>query len=513
MALQIDTVAHACNLITREIRDYQKNLTVHFIVYHEGQRTEALGLSAQDIIQHPASETAMHLLQKQRPSENSILLGTAVARQNLFFGMVTRDTVLALCTINIEQFDSLKEAKRHAYHLAWHALDATQYHSNPGNRTGKSTELIIRKRNALEIARSNLCADVFSSIISAFHRDKDAVRRIALGRGLSILNKKSLYSPEHYPFVIAMEPTEYALNQIDPKKISKKGVVPTALRVAREVGKIYDETTLKQWMSFAKPAQDMAWHDYNEKDILSAAINTSPDTHVRTNGYLISELTAIDPSSILSIDKNYSPFADDEFNKELHDKLIDEIYQDVIAQGLQQNSSIPFLKMAHQQNSALTDGKVLGWCASALHAAGKAYDTAKENGEEPEFYAAKEFKSKKDNTKWKNLTVLGKRVIKDHRQGHNVTLSNLKEIAEDIEGLKDLKQSVEDTIASPQYQRKLASADELRPELGFKPDIAPLAATPRAAPKTPSHEAVIAPGLGGSAKKVQQYAQTEETQE
>lgn len=525
MALQIDTVAHACNLISREIRDHQKNLTVHFIVHHEGQRTEALGMAAQDILSHPASETAMHILQKQRRSEESMLLGTAVARKNIFFGLATRDSVLALCTMNIDQFSSLKEARRQAYHLAWHALDAVAYHGNPMNRTGEPTEVIIRRRNALEMASANLRADVFSVALSSFNRDREAVRRTALSRGLAALHTRSLYSPEYYPYVMALEATEFALSQIDPKSLSKKKVVPTALKVAREVGATFDEITLKNWLAFAEPAQDMAWRGYNEGEILGAAIHTSPNTYLRAIGYLISELAAIEPSSILAIRETYSPYADDQFNDKLHNKIVDQIYQDIIAQGLKQNSSMPFLHMANQQNNALTEGRVMGWCASALHAAGQAYDSARASGDQPEQHAAREFASKRQSAQWGDLAELGKRVIRAHRQGNPVTMGDIRELSRDIEGLKALRQSVEKTMADPQYRNKLAAANELRPEAGLKP-AAPAPATPApvlsAVPRTPAFNAPV-PGLGGASKlranrpaqqaQVQQHRQTEDDQQ
>ena len=125
MGLQIDAVTHACNLIAREIRDYRKSLSIHFIVHHDGQRAEALGLATQDILSHPAAETAMHFLQRPGKSEQSALLGTAVAQQKIFFGLTTRDMVLALCTINVDHFNTLHEARRQTYHLACPALTAT----------------------------------------------------------------------------------------------------------------------------------------------------------------------------------------------------------------------------------------------------------------------------------------------------------------------------------------------------------------------------------------------------
>jgi len=499
MALQIDTVAHTCQLISREIREYHKGLTIHYIVHREGQRTEALGLAAQEILHHPASETAMHVLQKQKRSEESVMLGTAVASQNLFFGLATRDSILALCTINIDQFNTLKETQRHAYHLAWHAIDALEYHRDPQNRRGGSKEVIVRRRNALEMASANLRADVFSVAISALHRDKEAVRRTALTRGINALHTKSLYSPEFYPYVIALEAAEFALGQINASQIPKKKLIPVALKVAREVGMTFDEITLKNWLAFAEPAQDMAWRGYSEAEILSAAINTSPNTYVRAIGYLISELTSIVPAPIAEIRETYSPFADNVFNEKLHNKMVDQIYQDIIAQGLKQDSATPFVQMANQQNNALTEGRIMGWCASALQAAGSAFDSAKRNGQKPEQFATREFDAGRNNTNWNDLDELGKRVIKSHRDGDPVTMSDIKELSGDIATLVALRQSVEKTLADPHYRHQIAAVNELHAVPKMAPEMTTPAPVLTATPAAPVH-AISIPGLGGSKK-------------
>lgn len=489
MVIQTDAVAQACNLIAREIRDYQRNLTVHFIVHHEGQRTEAFGMTAQDILTHPASETAMQILQKQRKSQDSSLIGTAIARQKLFFGLATRDSVLALCTINVDRCDSVREAKRQAYHLAWHALDAADYHSKPRNRAGQTSEVLIRRRSTLEMARANLCADVFSAAISTFHRDQDAPRKLALLRGRGALYTRSLFSPEYFPYIVSYDAAAYAIAQADPQHITRKKFVPAALRIAHDVGRTFDEITLKSWLSFAEPSQDMAWRGYSAEEILGAAINTSPNTAVRTVGYMISELCAIRPASILKIKENYSPFAEDSANETLHQTMVDHIYRDVVAQGLSQNSGLPFLRMANMQNSALTEGKIMGWCAGALQAAGMAFDSARHTGEEPELTATREFMSKKQATPWDDLGELGRRVIRSKRTGHNVAMEDLQTLCRDIEGLKQLRQSVERTMSDPQFQPKT-------PAPRAEPAVAPKGPAPKAAP-APHTPAPAGPSMGG----------------
>ncbi|MCB9991065.1 MAG: hypothetical protein H6867_06760 [Rhodospirillales bacterium] len=516
MGLKIDAVTQACNLIAREVRDYQKNLTIHFIVHHDGQRTEALGLAAQDILVHPAAETALHFLQKPKRSEQSALLGTAVAKRNLFFGLATRDILLALCTINLDHFETLREVKHQAHHLAWHAIDAANYHSNPVNRTGAAREFIIRKRNALELAADNLQADVFSAAMSAFNRDKAGIRDIALKRGTAALHTRSLYSPEYFPYVIAMEATEYALDQIDTINISKKRKIHSALKIAHHVGMSFDEINLKSWLAFAEPAQDMAWRGFSEPEIVSAAINTSQNTFIRAIGYLIAELAKITPAPILQIRENYSPFADNDFNESLHEKVVDQIFQDVIAQGIKQNSAAPFMTMANQQNNALTEGKTLGWCASALHAAGKAYLSSDRNSDTIETVVREEFRSKREKTQWDDLKDLGKKIVRYQREGHLVTMSDVRELAQDIKALEHLQESLTKTMEDPHYQYKLAAANELANTAAHAPKGPALAAaTPKAGPSIPAAGfGFTAPGLGGGQRAIPpatQQTQTETT--
>lgn len=222
MALQIDTVSHACDMITRQVRESYRQLTVHFIIHHDGQLTEALGLAAQEMLSHPAAETAMHIMRKKRSSDESALLGTAVAKEHILFGLASRETALALCTLNIDEFDSLKEARRYAYHLAWHAIDSFEYHNAPATRDDAPARVVIRKRNALDIAAANLRADAFSAMICCLQDDYEAIRKLAHMRGINAIARRSGHTPEYYPFVIATEAAEFAAQQLRKRNLPKK---------------------------------------------------------------------------------------------------------------------------------------------------------------------------------------------------------------------------------------------------------------------------------------------------
>lgn len=207
MPMQIETVLQVCHQISRQIGDSFKQLTVHYIVHHEGQRVEALGLAGQEVLHHPAAQTALHLLTRARHSEESTLVGVAVARKPVLFGLASHDTVLALCSINIDQYTNVKEARRHACHLAWHAIDALEYGNDPDNVVGSSREVLIRRRGVLDLASANIRADIFAAVLGALQGDRDAVRKIGQGRAVNALQTMPNHNPENYPYIIAMEAT------------------------------------------------------------------------------------------------------------------------------------------------------------------------------------------------------------------------------------------------------------------------------------------------------------------
>lgn len=508
--LQIDNVRRACIGITKEIKNVYKNLLVHYIVHHEGKRNEAITSSMKQIQSHPAAETAKHILRKQVKTQESTVLGTAVARQHIFFGLATQDSVITICTLNLDQFESVKDAKLHAYHQAWHAIDAYKFHANPHNRTGASKEVIVRRRNILDVGLANLKADTFAAITNALGGNGESIKKIAYWRGIDTLSKRSLYSPERYPFPMGMDACKFAYGQIKNKSVPQKRIIPIAFRLADEVGQTFDADTLKSWIAFSEPAQEMAWRGVVPEKILSAAIYTSVNTQVRSTGHLVAEVTGLEPSQAFDRKEEYSPFADEAYNEALHRKAVLRVFEDVIAQGVGENSDLPFLEHARIQNDALTEGHVVGWCASALQKAGEAYREAIASGVSPEEAARRGFNNELHVVPWNALESLGKKVVKTQRKGEVVTMDSLHKLAAEDDTFKGIRDSIEQTISDPHYQESLKEANKLAPttnrpsgpKLTQAPVIKgaemkgpePVAAAPTPAmPKTPGGGARVTP--------------------
>ena len=455
MALQLDAVAKLCHQITKQVRENYKSLTVHFVVHHDGQRNEALGVAAQEIIHHPAAETAMRLMQKQRLNEESALLGTAIAKKNMFLGLAWRDHLLALCTLNIDYLKTMKEARAQAWHLTWHALDAYNYNDTPGGHGDHVKDIVIRRRSAMEMARANLQADTFSALMCALSGDRDALKNIGVMRDMNALTPRSAHMPEFYPYAIAMDATEFAFQEMNKKPPSRRMMIPAAIKAARAIDKSIDHETLMNWFSFCEPAQDMAWRGFSKEDILSAAINTSPDTFVRSTGHLMTEMIAIEPSSFLDINDQYSPYADDSINEKMHEKLVEQIFEDIIAKGISQHNPDPFIKLANKQNEELSEGRMLGWCAAGLQAAARIIENSADGDRQTEQLVRREFHDGRNKPDWDTLQNLGDRIVQHQRDGEIITLSRLNEIAGEDKSSRSVQTAVQATINDPDYQAKM----------------------------------------------------------
>lgn len=506
MALQLDAVAQVCQQITKQIRENYKVLTVHFIIHHDGQRNEALGVTAQEIIHHPAAETAMRLMQQPRLSEESALLGTASARNNVFLGLAWREYLLALCTINIDHLNSMKDVRRQAWHLAWHGIDAYNYHDKPDNRSGPTGDIIVRRRNAVEMARANLQADAFSAIMCALQGDRDALKDIGKTRALNALSTRSAHMPEFYPYAIAMDATEFSFRELGKKLPSRRLMIPAALKIARAIDRSIDKEALINWFSFCEPAQDMAWRGFSKEDILSAAINTSPDTFVRSTGHMMKDMMALEPSSFINISELYSPYADDTVNEKMHEKLIEQIFEDVIAKGISQHNPDPFIKLANKQNEELSEGRMMGWCAAGLQAAARILENSPEGDRQTEQLVRREFHDGKSNPGWENLKNLGNRIVQHQRDGEIITLSRLSEIAGEDKSSKMIQNSVQNTINDPEYQSKLEYVNTPAPAAPAPRAPAPRAPAPAAAPRMAA-PGPRAPGMGGRSTTTQTVRQ------
>lgn len=508
MTLRIDSVENACSLVARQIQDVYADLTMHFIVHSRGQLNERVALSEHEVIRHPAGDTARAILRKIPKTDYSSFLGMAVAHQKTMLGLSSRDHILALFNINTDIYSDIREVRTHLYHLAWHAIDLMDIRKRPEYRRKFRSGPMIPKRSPMNLSKANLQADVFAGVMAGLHGDGDAIEALARLRGEQSLTQLSEQRAEDYPFIISLEASVFAYSELERNKIARSKYIETARQISLEVGYTFDEASIKQWWAYSEPAQDMAWRGYKPEEILGAAVFSSENPYVRATAYLVSEVTGIEPLSPTEGGaESYNPFANQEKNKLLHRELMESTFRQAMTLGLEEESSRALRNAANAQNESLTEGRILGWCASALQAAAAAFERAMDMGESPMQAARLEFDGAKAKIDWDTIKALGDAIVSQRRQGYTVTMGHIAEICNENPAFAPVLGSLKVTMNDPAFLQKLQASNDY----AFQPQApapsgpspsgpkfkGPGPAVPAAGPITPGLPGTgRAPGLG-----------------
>jgi hypothetical protein len=496
MSVNTDSLIRLCNAVSRQISENMRSLTLRCVVHHSGQRAETLALEEHDILIHPAGRYARHILNRKIETDQSAFLGLACASEKKFFGLAVKNHLLAVITLNADTYPDLKAARQDLYHLSWHVMDLCDIREQPHFKNKFRNAPMIPRRSPMNQARANLRADVFSAAMLSLEGDSKAIGNLAFERALGALTPNAQYRAESFPYVIATEAAQFACREACRSPVPKDKILHTAKQIADKVGKAFEEASIRQWWAFSKPAQDMAWRGHTKEEILGAAINTSNDPYVRAAGVLLHEITTINPADNNDMRGIYNAYTDTELNSKLHREAVDDVFDGVMAQGIFENNGTPFLTAANEQNNALTEGRIIGWCAAALQAAATAFENALARGESPAQAARQTFEDQRDKTEWDTIKKLGDKIIEQRRQGYALTFDDLLELSKETQDLKGLRQSLQSTLNDPAFQSKLAASADLGlstapaapgPSIGPKPQTS--------APHSPEYAPV--PGLGG----------------
>lgn len=501
MPPKTERIRSLCKATAKQVEDAYPALQLCYITHEKGRFSDAIALKEHEIEAHPASEHAQTILKKFINQEYSSFLGLAIAQKPVLFGLRRKDALLGLININTDMYKTTEDALHDIQNLAWHAIDLMKIRRNPNYKERFKNGAMIPKRSAYNTAKANLKADAFAATLSGIQSKKEHVRRISTKRATDALLPISARRAEDYPFVVATEPAEFAFEELMERNISKSAAVTESERIAKEVTAIVDESGIgiEQWWNFARPAQDMAWRGFNCGEILGAAVNTSEDPYIRAIGYLIADITNIEPKTAVDLMSKYNAFISSEQNERLHNDMVDSVFEDLVITSLRDENCDAMLLTAHSQNEILTEGNILGWCASALQAAAEAFEKAVRMGKNPDEAARSEFENKTSLTTWNDMAVLGQKIVERKRQGYVMALGHVADICEQNGAWKEVLNAVRKTMTDESHLKKLAAANELN----ALPQIAPKGLGPAAAPamttgptyQTPA-PALPTPGLG-----------------
>ncbi len=505
MGIKHDVLQDLCNLAISQVRDLYPALRLMFIPHGTGLLHEVIALSEHEVIQHPAGKTAQGILEKNNNRELSSFLGLAIHHKSKWLGLSSEENILALFNINTDEFETPKEARRAIYHLVWHALDLVEIRQRPEYAAKFKTGPMIPKRSPMNMARLNLQADTFAAVMGGLLGEEHALDTLAKKRAMDSILPIHARRAEDYPFVIGVESAKYAYQEITAVKPLRSKYMIHARQLAIEIGRAFDDRSIRRWWQFSEPAQDMAWRNLAPETILGCAVNTSDDAFVRATGHLVSDTSGIVPTPLTKLGNIYNAYINHEQNQILHRELMEKTFEEAIARGIQEESGQSLIAAANEQNENLAEGNILGWCANALQAAARAFDGAQSNGVSPVQAARLEFEGTKDATSWESLKKIGETMVEKKRQGFAVTLGSIAEICNNNPAFAPMLGSIRVTMKDPGYIKKLEAANDLvlrGGPAGPAPTAAP-AAAPSAAPKVqpaaaPNYSAPVfsAPGLG-----------------
>ncbi|MBI2233620.1 MAG: hypothetical protein HYU57_01190 [Micavibrio aeruginosavorus] len=496
MTLQIDAVQQTCRAIALQVRDHARTLHLSFIVHHNGEKLESLSLAGQELLAHPAGENAIQLMRNQSKAEHSDFLGLAAWRERRILDLTGGSDYLALTTLNVDEFESLREVKAQAWHMAWHAIFHHGLRYKADYKDAFADGIIQPLYSAEDRPSANMHADVFSAALCNLDGDRDAARRIAHRRCAAALSRNHGIVPENYPFPLAMETVQVALADMIQRPPSKKRAIPASMLLADKISGVFDDGTLKQWIFFCKPAQNMAWRGDKPETILGAAVCTSQDTFIRATGFLVADIMHVTPLSVTDLDESHSPFAEDRYNQRLHESMVERAFEKAASACVSDRSGSSFTEAANEQNRSLSEGHIFGWCAAALQAAGQAFESAMANGSKTAIQdARRQFEETRHKTTWESLKQLGETIIAQYRNGYAVTFSDILEFCGTTPALAGVSCSIAVTMKDPSYLSKLDVANDLSPK-----NIPELKPAPAAAPRAPAPVAAApvmkAPGFG-----------------
>lgn len=503
MAVTKDSIQKICDDVTRDVAESYEGLTLHFIIHNTGRMREAVALHEHDIITHPAGNAARSIVQKNANGERSKFMGLAIASENKMLGFKKIDHLIALFTLNHDHFRNALEARAQIYHLIWHAIDLYEIRQSPKYRNKFKSGPMVPKRSALNLSRANLQADVFAGVMSVLHsKNKDAslVKLVAQKRGVMSLAQITDYKAEDFPSAIAIESCELIIQDLIKTPPPPEEHLKTARQMSIDVGQAFDQENMQQWWDFSIPAQDMAWRGFKKEEILGAAVNTSNDPFVRSIGYLIQEVTQIEPRDASLLGHDYNAFLDPEVNMKLHREMVDTIFEDAISESEDGNgdTSRALREAANKQNEDLTEGRFLGWCANALQDAAKAVERALANGASPIHAARMQFEGTRHIPEWKDLKDLGDKIVDQRKQGAAVTMGHIAEICHNQPSFSPILDSLKVTMNDPSYVQSLEAANDLA-LMPSTPTAAPQGPAPKGLENAPKGPGPKAPEAGPSA--------------
>lgn len=483
------------NTLIEDVGKIYPALTFRIIVHGRGSRQEEIHRSLNSLNGHPAQHYGRDLFAR-RHNDKSAVAGITFEFERGFLGMKGKPHYLGFVTLNVDQYKTVDQAKYDLFNLVCQFFDMMGM-IRPETLKSDRRILMPPKRATLDLARTNMRADIFSALMMNHYGQKNSIMELAGIRGMQALVTQAYQHPEDYPYPICIDVAGIAQEKLHHHTATN--ILKAAYQTSGSIARSFDEDNFSSWTHFAAPAQSMAWSGSSPEQILGAAIHTCPNPFIKSIGNIVAEATNVVPVSAEEIRGGLNPFIDIEINKINHERQIEENFEMAMMHAVEVDSNLPMLRVANNQNDGMTKGNVMGWCAHALQASAKAYQTALKRGAAADQAARLEFQSAQQLTDWSALNKLNQHVVSQRRDGYAVTMSDLAKWCKTNVDLRPVMESLQMTLDDPSFNQKLAAQYDMpSPNRVHAPQAAP-ATRPAPAMSGPQPVFAAAPqlNLGG----------------
>lgn len=365
MPLSQNAIQDQIRKLAQKVQPIYPDLMFLPVIFSGDAPKQALQQAVQNV-KGQSYETAVKIiLQREFKARESRFLGVAIHKRKKYLGLVEQEKLLSLFSLKVENLHQAHHVTYMFWHMVSHSLDCLNIRQSPKYRDSFIKGPMIPKRPAAATALANLKADIFALLILA--RDvPEAVLEDLISKSCRhiLIRNDSL----HYvfsPLPLAIEQIYFALETIKTSS-SPAETIRLARGLSEDIISAFDQSLLANWFHFTHAAQEMAWLNFKESDILAAAIQTSEKPVIRNLAGEMANLLNIDPSRHYDVEKAYNPFLSEAVNARTHYLLCESRFEDILHGVMADRSINRLYENATAQSTALLKGDGFGFSAHAL---------------------------------------------------------------------------------------------------------------------------------------------------
>lgn len=376
MTFPINKAQQIVAKLTETMRSAWPDLYVMPIMFTAATQARAVPSMMQAVRNTSLEKSVMTILQREfqhADQSPSMFLGGVAEQVATFFGLRRKARFTAIASFNLDMVADEKDLAFAFWHAISHTLDAAAIRDNPKHRKNFTAGPMIPRRPALNMARTNLKADLFAALVAAHEGDIETAHTKIRDKATAALHAHIGARPELSPLPMGAEHLDFA-HQTSEGKRSTAQMLALCRNLSDDILSAFDRAAIEAWFTFCAEAQTMAWLGYQPGEILSAAANTSDNPMIRNLAGDIAELLGLLPLRDFPVDRHYNPFMSMPANRKIHENICGHMIHDLTMSAIAAENADPIRAQAVAQCIDIIKGNGMGWCAHALFAVADLFD-------------------------------------------------------------------------------------------------------------------------------------------